>query len=130
MKEGSLKKMVSKNANFPDYFKGEITKKSQCKEEKGLNFTVKDKHTVLSTIEGEWTDSIKFDDIIYWDYNTFGHYSLERTIFTLPSDSTFREDLIVLKSGNLLEAQKSKTKLEEIQRKDKKLREKYVKNHK
>jgi len=95
-----------------------------------LNFTVKDKHTVLSTIEGEWTDSIKFDDIIYWDYNTFGHYSLERTIFTLPSDSTFREDLIVLKSGNLLEAQKSKTKLEEIQRKDKKLREKYVKNHK
>ena len=43
---------------------------------------------------------------------------------TLPSDSTFREDLILLKKGNEDLAQKCKIKLEELQRNDRKLREK------
>lgn len=45
--------------------------------------------------------------------------------FTLPSDSTVRQDLIVFKNGSEEEADTVKIKLEEIQRKDRKLREKY-----
>jgi hypothetical protein len=51
------------------------------------------------------------------------HYDLYRLEYTLPSDSTFREDILYLKSGNEDEAQKAKTKLEEVQRNDRKLRE-------
>jgi hypothetical protein len=47
--------------------------------------------------------------------------------YTLPSDSTFREDLIWLKKGDEETAQKFKIKLEEIQRKDKKMREERLK---
>ena len=43
--------------------------------------------------------------------------------YTLPSDSTFREDIIYLKLKNEDMSQKSKVFLEEIQRNDKKLRE-------
>jgi len=40
----------------------------------------------------------------------------------LPSDSTLREDLKLLKSGNEDAASDAKVKLEEIQRRDRKLR--------
>jgi hypothetical protein len=46
--------------------------------------------------------------------------------YTLPSESTFREDLIWLKKGDEETAQKFKIKLEEIQRK-KRAREAYEK---
>ena len=45
--------------------------------------------------------------------------------FTLPSDSTVREDLVTFKTGLEEEADAVKIKLEEMQRKDRKLREKY-----
>ena len=47
--------------------------------------------------------------------------------FTLPSDSTFREDVLLFKEGKEDEAQKIKEKYEEIQRNDRKLREKFQK---
>jgi len=43
--------------------------------------------------------------------------------FTLPSDSSFREDIIWWKKEDEDLAQRYKVKLEEIQRKDKKMRE-------
>ena len=110
---------------MPDVLKGVITRKSQCIiNEKDKSFTPKDKHFIFSKIEGEWSDYLKFDDTIYWDYSTFGHYNVERREddFVLPSDSTKREDLIILKLGNENEAQKAKVRLEEIQRVDRKLR--------
>jgi hypothetical protein len=81
----------------------------------------------LCKIEGEWTNSIKFDDKGYWIYDQCTHYPLRRMKFTLPSDSTVREDLVVFKKGLEEEADAVKIKLEEIQRKDRKLREKYRK---
>ena len=119
--------MISKKTSLPDYIKGVITRKSQCDyNEKENSFTPKDKHFIFSKIEGEWTDYLKIDETIYWDYATFGHYPLERAgELVLESDSTKREDLIILKLGNESEAQKAKVRLEEIQRKDKKLRELY-----
>ena len=51
--------------------------------------------------------------------------------YTLPSDSTFREDLNVWKvDKDEDKAQRLKVKFEEIQRKDKKLRENWAKEMK
>jgi len=41
----------------------------------------------------------------------------------LPSDSNFRTDLLYLKTGDEIKAQDAKTSLEEVQRKDRKLRD-------
>ena len=45
--------------------------------------------------------------------------------FTLPSDSTFREDVKLFKEGKETEAQTIKENYEQVQRDDRKLREKY-----
>jgi hypothetical protein len=47
----------------------------------------------------------------------------------LPSDSVKREDLIALTQEDFITAQKSKDDLENMQRNDKKLREKYNKKN-
>jgi hypothetical protein len=82
----------------------------------------KDKH-IISNIEGEFTSHLKFDDEIFWEYSQYTFPSFKRMAFTLNSDSTFREDLIWLKKGDENTAQKFKVKLEEQQRREKRLRE-------
>ena len=52
---------------------------------------------------------------------------MEKMNFTLPSDSTYREDILLYKNNYVEYAQETKTYLEEIQRNDKKLREIYYK---
>lgn len=41
----------------------------------------------------------------------------------LPSDARYRSDLVALKSGDVDKAQKEKERLEELQRRDRRLRE-------
>ena len=77
----------------------------------------------MATIEGEWTRYLKIDGKEYWKQENLNLPDLEKMEFTLPSDSTYREDLILLKNGMEDYAQQAKTELEEIQRKDRKLRE-------
>lgn len=45
--------------------------------------------------------------------------------FTLPSDSTVRDDLVLLKSFKEDKAEDAKIRLEEVQRHDRKLRKKH-----
>jgi len=45
----------------------------------------------------------------------------------LPSSSLYREDRILLEKGDIVQSQNSKEKLENIQRGDRKLREKFTK---
>ena len=84
-----------------------------------------DKQHILSRIEGEWTSYVKIDDKVVWEHGMYPLFPLEKQAFTLPSDSLFREDLVLLKTGDLELAQKAKTNLEEVQRNDRKLREKF-----
>ncbi len=105
--------MISKNAKFD-------------KKENTYKVTDKDKH-LLCNIEGEFTQHVNFDGETYWKYDPDAYPALKRMAFTLPSDSTFREDLIWLKKGDEDAAQRYKVKLEEIQRQDKKMREQYSK---
>ncbi len=89
------------------------------------NYTLNKNHTSFVEIKGEWSKNLYFDDELAWDYNDYVHFELLRMKFTLPSDSTIREDLVLLKSGDVDAAGQAKVKLEELQRKDRKLRAKY-----
>jgi hypothetical protein len=70
---------------------------------------------------------LKFEDKVYWKNGEFEFPNLKRMAFTLPSDSTFREDVNWFKKKDENMAQKYKVKLEELQRNDRKLREKFSK---
>ena len=76
-------------------------------------------------IKGEWTKNIYFDDELMWTWSDYAPFDLQRTSYTLPSDSTLRDDLSLLKSGDESAAGEAKNRLEDIQRKDRKLREKH-----
>lgn len=78
----------------------------------------------MGKVEGEFSTYYKVEGKTYWDYDALVYPPVMRTKFTLPSDSTFREDLIWLKKAEEEIAQKLKETIEEIQRHDKKLREK------
>lgn len=107
---------ISKNAKF---------------DKKEKKWEVQDSSkNVISSIEGEFTNHLKFDDKTYWEYKEDVFPPLKRMAFTLPSDSTFREDLIFWMKKDEDNAQRFKVKLEEIQRKDRKLRENYMKTKK
>ena len=89
------------------------------------DYTLNKNHTSFVDIKGEWSKNIYFDDELAWDYNDYVHFDLLRMSYTLPSDSTIREDLVMLKSGDEDTAGDAKVKLEELQRRDRKLRAKH-----
>jgi hypothetical protein len=92
-------------------------------DKKHHTYNIKDmSKDAISTVEGEFSNIIRFDDVPYWEYDSIEFPKFLRMGLTLPSDSTFREDIVWLKKDNEDEAQKAKIKLEEIQRVDRKLR--------
>jgi len=54
---------------------------------------------------------------------------MEKMDYTLPSDSIYREDILLLKNGYFDLAQEAKSYLEENQRYDKKSRESFAKQN-
>jgi len=123
-------KVFSKKTSYPDQFKGIITRISNnTKYNKDTKkYTIKDmeKH-IISQIEGEFSTYIKFGNDVYWEYSKYQCPAIKRMKNTLPSDSTFREDIIYLKLKDEAMSQKTKVLMEEIQRNDNKLREKQYK---
>ena len=81
----------------------------------------------LSVLTGSFLGYMEFDGVRYWDYRYVDPYKVNFDI-ALPSDSEARMDLILLREGNIEEAQKKKEELENIQRRDRKLREDYSKS--
>ncbi len=100
-------------------------KKDVVYENKTNVYKVKDSKCVISSIEGEWSNHIKFDGVPYWKQGDIQLLQMERMAFTLPSDSSFREDILLYKNNQTDYAQEAKVYLEEIQRGDRKLREVY-----
>ena len=70
---------------------------------------------------------MNIDDDCYWIIDEEKLCDYERMDYTLPSDSQFREDIILYKMGLNDKAQEAKAYLEELQRKDKHLREQHKK---
>jgi len=90
---------------------------------------VKDAGTTqkVCQVEGTWLGGLDFDDVRYWDIMKIG--PAQKTDATplpdgqaLPSDSRYREDLRFLRENDLDKSSEWKTKLEEKQRYDAKLR--------
>lgn len=94
------------------------------------SFKGKDKLKLLSTVDGSNFDSVDFNGVQYWSFDS---HKVERPLpieHPLPSDFRFREDLAWLEHGNKDQAQEWKLKLEEIQRWDRALRQEAEKKRK
>jgi hypothetical protein len=95
-----------------------------------FGFKTKDRVEVLASGEGSILESLDWDGKEYWNFEEFAAFRGIPIENPLPSDYRFREDLIWLEYGEMDQAQKWKTELEEVQRRDRKLREKKLKEHK
>eukprot|EP00826_Nyctotherus_ovalis_P048672 TRINITY_DN5757_c0_g1_i14.p1 TRINITY_DN5757_c0_g1~~TRINITY_DN5757_c0_g1_i14.p1 ORF type:complete len:418 (+),score=154.50 TRINITY_DN5757_c0_g1_i14:73-1326(+) len=108
-----------------DFFKGLITKnKALLKDSSKKVFYSKD---MLSYIEGNWIDYVMIDGEKYWEIDKQLPLPVKDATNPLPSDSSFRDDLKAFIANDEVEAQKQKEIMEDIQRNDRKQREKYVK---
>ncbi|GAX74184.1 hypothetical protein CEUSTIGMA_g1633.t1 [Chlamydomonas eustigma] len=77
---------------------------------------------ILSRIEGSWLSNLDFDGRRLWSLRTETPDKWMPAENPLPSDCRYRKDLVVLETGDVIESQKWKERLEQMQRNDKKLR--------
>jgi hypothetical protein len=103
-------------------FSGICTRLSHSTKNNDGSYTLNKNHFNFFKVNGEWSKNVFIDDELFWNYDDYKHFEIARMSFTLPSDSTFREDSVLLKRGLVDEAEAAKVKLEELQRKDRKLR--------
>ena len=78
----------------------------------------------MSTLFGTWIGYLEFDGVRYWDIRHIKPANID-FIPNLPSDSEVRKDLKLLRDGLVDEAQVAKENIEDLQRHDRKMREKY-----
>jgi len=74
---------------------------------------------------GSYLGFIEFNNIRYWDIRENIEIKSLEVEKQLKSSSIYREDRILLGENKVDEAQKMKDKIEDIQRCDRKLRQKY-----
>lgn len=77
----------------------------------------------VCSVDGSWFEEIRIDKKPVWNFGSKKPFKLFDTTKPLPSDSRFRKDLIIWKTKDQKLAQKAKEELEELQRKDAKIRE-------
>lgn len=77
-----------------------------------------------ANIEGQWTKYLSYNNVKYWEKAEYPLVQFYKSNFILQSDSTFREDLNFFINNDEINAQICKEKMEEIQRADRKMREK------
>ena len=82
---------------------------------------------VLSKISGSYLSHIDIDGETMWDIRNNFPITLIEFENSLPSSSVYREDRRFLEKNLVDEAQEMKEKIENIQRNDRKLREKWQK---
>lgn len=128
-KQGFFEKVFSKTvAERSDFFKGFITKsKALLKDTSRKAFYSKE---IISYMEGHWCEELIIDGDYYWQLGVQKPVELISAKEHLESDSVNRIDLQALLKGNDEEAQKFKEELEDIQRRDRKLRADYEKSNK
>ena len=124
-----LGSFFKKRTNFPDFFQGHVVNSKYVQvDENASNHTLLKGYTSISKISGEWTGSIRFDDVEYWgihDNKVLTMYHDEDLM--LPSDGSLRTDLQALVKGIEEASQKEKERLEVRQRDDRKLRAEWAK---
>jgi hypothetical protein len=127
-KKSAIKSVFSSSQKtFPDYFKGSIVKVSDIEFGKKQDHMFKKNYNEYCSIEGDWTNSIKFNNQKYWAINDYKQLPFYQPEYKLKSDSSLRDDILYLLQGNIDESQKYKELYDETQRHDRKLREEYSK---
>ena len=114
-----------KRDTFPDFFTSLITRKTQCNISQDNNWTIyKEKEDCTKFIElnGRWNNNIECDDEILWERKKSIYSELRRVDYTIPSDSTLRKDIILLKKKDYINSQKEKIKYDNLEKKSQKLR--------
>ena len=91
-----------------------------------MDFSQRKNCKEILKISGEWTDHLNFGEKNYWKIKEYSRFNLFRENFILPSDSSFRKDLGKLIKNDEKNSQILKEELDEIQRNDRKLREKFT----
>lgn len=76
----------------------------------------------LASGSGNWLSHLDWDSERYWTLCAEQYDRWTPVQDPLPSDCRYREDLQLLKAGDLAGAQEAKEKLERLQRRDQKLR--------
>ncbi|KAM3139836.1 hypothetical protein pb186bvf_008078 [Paramecium bursaria] len=99
--------IIGRNAKPTDYLEGTL-----------FHF-----NRVIAKITGSWLESVYWDNQKYWDIEKIDPAILIKVDSPLPSDCRYRTDLIELMNNDLEKAQEEKTRLEVIQRRDRKLRQ-------
>eukprot|EP00475_Leptophrys_vorax_P042438 TRINITY_DN80015_c0_g1_i1.p1 TRINITY_DN80015_c0_g1~~TRINITY_DN80015_c0_g1_i1.p1 ORF type:complete len:385 (+),score=110.41 TRINITY_DN80015_c0_g1_i1:70-1224(+) len=123
----STKKITHKS----DYFSGIISAGTvtfgEFDDESTGNATVELTGSPLSTLKGSWIDYVDFDDEKIWVRQEHKPKAEVPTApkKLLPSDSRFRSDSKAVRDKDWVVAEKEKLKLEETQRRDRKLREQH-----
>ena len=128
-KQGFFERVFSKTvAKRSDFFKGFITRnKALAHDFTRKAFYSKD---MLSYFEGHWLEYVLIDGEIYWQLGNELPAKLISRPDHLESDSCCRPDLQALMTGDEKTAQIKKDELEDIQRRDRKLREPFDKARK
>lgn len=128
-RKGFIKGLFAKKTEeLPDKFIGKIVKTEEVKiDEKGPSHELEKEVNGMSELNGNWTSKLLFDEKIYWRRDLENLCKLYEPEYKLKSDSSYREDLKYWIEKNEQEAQKKKEELEEMQRKDTKLRADYAK---
>jgi len=105
-------------------FLQKLQKEMQSNKDFSIKFKPKeDAEEKLDAIEGSWLTSLNIGYQKYWTFGADNPAILRKITNALPSDSTFRPDVLHLKVNDEKAAQKYKEELEATQRKDRKLRE-------
>ncbi|KAG2435871.1 hypothetical protein HXX76_007066 [Chlamydomonas incerta] len=103
---------------------GKLLRITQAPSPSNIDPTPSDKEGVaVAAIEGSWLSHINIDGVRYWSIAKETPDSWRPMPDPLPSDSRYRQDLVVLAGGDMKGAQAAKEALENRQRHDKKLRE-------
>ena len=77
---------------------------------------------VVATGSGNWLAYLDWEGVRYWTMAEDNAETWRPASDPLPSDVRFREDLQELQGGNVVRAQEAKEWMENVQRRDKKLR--------
>jgi len=98
-----------------DYFEGVIEKYDPCSADAPGE--------VLVRTEGSWVGFIDFGGVRYWDIRTTQKMPILTPGNILKSDSRYRPDRIALEAKDIPLAQDEKVRIEEQQRRERRLRE-------
>jgi len=125
VKKGFFATLFGGNDHRVDYIKGFITKEKRALED--VESVVFKESGHVGVCEGYWIEKLCFDGKVVWEVGGVQSEVIKRPKNKMLSDSALRLDVQALKRGDEKEAQRIRSLLNNVQKKDKKLRRENIK---